>query len=159
MPRQPFQARPGQVDYTHARYAPVVNCVVKHGDKILIVQRSAELNFYPNYWNGISGFLDDQRTINEKVREELTEELSLPASAIQSVIQVGLFEQDEPAYQKIWIVHPVLVEVNTDNIQLDWEAQDCKWVTVEEAKTYTLLPGFDRVLQAVALLLETRRTA
>lgn len=149
MPRPPFHARQGQIDYTHARYAPVVNCVVKYGDKILIVQRSAELNFYPNYWNGISGFLDDAKTLEEKVREELTEELSLPAATIVSITQIGLFEQDAPEHRKVWIVHPVLIEINTDAIQLDWEAQAYKWVTFEEALTHLLLPGFDHVLQTI----------
>lgn len=147
--QKPFQPKEGQVDYTNIRWTPVMNCVVMHEDKLLIVQRSADLNFYPNYWNGISGFLDDQRGIEEKVREELGEELSLPASAILSIKLVGLFEQDAPEYKKTWIVHPILVEINTDQIHLDWEAQDKRWVTLAEAKSYDLLPGFEQVLQAV----------
>lgn len=44
-----FRPKPGQVDYTHVRWAPVINCVLKHGDKILVVRRSADLKFYPGY--------------------------------------------------------------------------------------------------------------
>lgn len=126
-----------------------MNRVVMYQGKMLMVQRSADLNFYPNYWNGISGFLDDHRGIEEKVREELGEELSLPSSAIVSIKLVGLFEQEAPAYRKTWIVHPVLVEVSTDQIHLDWEAQAMKWVTFAEARTHDLLPGFDKVIQVV----------
>lgn len=144
-----FIPKPGQVDYTRVRYAPVVNSVVKFQDKILIVQRSADLNFYPGYWNGISGFLDDEKTLEEKVREEMREELGLIEDQIISVKQFGLFEQVEPEYNKVWIVHPVLVEVKTDEIKLDWEAQNFKWVTFAEAKTHNLLPGFDKVLEHV----------
>ncbi len=158
MPRELFTPRPGQVDYTNIRWTPVMNCVVKFDDKILIVQRSAELNFYPSLWNGISGFLDDHRDIEEKVHEELMEELSLPASAIVSITRAGLFEQEEPAYKKTWIVHPVLVEVNTDQVTLDWEAQDKKWMTLEEARAYPLLPGFREVLDAVEGYLGRKQT-
>ena len=74
-----FKARKGQIDYTHARWAPVINCVLKYNNKILVVQRSKNLNFYPNYWNGVSGFLDDQRSLNKKISDELKEELGIEA--------------------------------------------------------------------------------
>ena len=147
MKKPVFKLKPGQVDYTNARWAPVINCVVKHKDKILIVQRSTELNFYPEYWNGISGFLDDSRDIEEKVRDELKEEAGIEEKDITSIHPGKIFHQDEPAYKKTWIVHPVLVEVATDNVVLDWEAQDYKWIEIKEAKNFNLLPGFDKVLE------------
>lgn len=77
MSKPKFKPKPGQVDFTNIRWAPVINCVVKHQDKILLVKRSKELNLYPGYWNGISGFLDDQRSLTEKVEEEIKEELGI----------------------------------------------------------------------------------
>ena len=143
---QKFQPKPGQIDYTNIRRAPVINCVVKYKDKILIIKRSASLNFYPNYWNGISGFLDDGRSVEEKAKDELREELGIAEQNILSIKQGGVFEQEEEKYGKLWVVHPVLIEVSHDRIILDWEAQDFKWIKVEEAVKYNLLPGFDRVL-------------
>lgn len=147
-----FVPKPGQIDYTHARWAPVVNCVVKHGDKILIVQRSADLNFYPRYWNGISGFLDDQRSLDEKVRDELSEEAGIAPADIVNIRVGTIFDQEAPELGKTWIVHPVLVEVKSDKVRLDWEAQGYRWVTRGEAKQYNLLPGFDRVLEEIEKL-------
>ncbi|OGY88714.1 MAG: hypothetical protein A2677_02235 [Candidatus Komeilibacteria bacterium RIFCSPHIGHO2_01_FULL_52_14] len=144
-----FKAKPGQTDYTHIRRAPVINCVVRHNGKILIVQRSAKLNFYPNLWNGISGFLDDNKSIEEKVKEEMSEELGLLEKDIISIKQGKTFEQGEPKYNKIWIVHPVLVEISTDKIKLDWEAQSFKWINPADAKNFDLLPGFGQVLKNV----------
>jgi len=51
-----FKPKPGQIDYTNIRVAPVINCVVQYQDKILIVRRNLKMKFYPGYWNGISGF-------------------------------------------------------------------------------------------------------
>ncbi len=149
MAKLPFQPKPGQIDYTNARWAPVVNSVIKYKDKILIVHRSPNSDFYPNLWNGIAGFLDDDKSIEEKVREEIWEELGLTDKQITSIKQLGIFEQDEPAYKKTWIVHPCLVEVNTDKIKLDREAQDSRWVSISEALTYDLVPSFDEVLRLV----------
>ena len=99
--------------------------------------------------NGISGFLDDSRSLEEKVRDELSEELGVESENIVSIRLGAIFDQEAPELGKTWIVHPVLVEVTTDQVRLDWEAQDFRWVTTDEARGLNLLPGFDRVLQAL----------
>lgn len=142
-----FKPKPGQVNFTNARWAPVINCVVKYKNKILIVKRSDKLNFYPGYWNVISGFLDDHQTIKEKVTEELKEELGITKNKIISIKIGQIFDQEEPKYKKTWIVHPVLVLVKTDKIKLDWEAQNYKWIYRKEIKHYKLLLGFDKVIK------------
>jgi isopentenyldiphosphate isomerase len=144
-----FKSKPEQVDYTSARFAPIINCVLKYKNKILIVQRSKELNFYPGYWNGISGFLDDQRSLRQKIKDEIKEELGISQRNILSIKLGAIFHQEEKKYKKTWIVHPVLVKVKTDNIKLDWEAQAFKWISKKEIKNYKLLPGFEKVLRNV----------
>lgn len=142
-----FKPKSGQIDFTNARWAPVINCLVKYQDKILVVRRSKELNFYPGYWNGISGFLDDRKSLKEKVAEEISEELGLPKNKIKQISLGEIFDQEEPKYKKTWIVHPVLVEVTTDKIKLDWEAMDYQWLLPKEIRKLKLLPGFDHVLE------------
>jgi isopentenyldiphosphate isomerase len=144
-----FKPKPGQVDYTRVRFAPVINCVLKYKNKILIVQRSKELNFYPGYWNGTSGFLDDKRTLYQKIEGEIKEELGVDRENILSIKLGNIFHQEEKKYKKTWIVHPVLVKVKTERVKLDWEAQDYKWVSKKEIKNYRLLPGFEKVLRNV----------
>jgi len=145
-----FTSRPGQVDFTNVRWAPVVNCVVKFQDRFLVVQRIKELNFYPGYWNGVSGFLDDQRSLQEKVEDELQEELGVPNEKINQIKLGEIFDQEEPKYNKTWIVHPVFVEVDTNKVKLDWEARSYKWVNLEEVRELNLLPGFDQVLEKLS---------
>ena len=147
----PFRPKLGQVDYTHARWAPVINCVLKYKNKILVVERTKNLNFYPGYWNGISGFLDDQRSLNQKVFDELKEELGIHKTKIKKIKLGEIFDQEETKYKKTWIVHPVLVEVETDKIKLDWEARNYQWLAVEEVWKLKLLPGFGEVLKRLEL--------
>ena len=132
------------------RWAPVINCVLKHKNKLLVVQRSKELNFYPGYWNGISGFLDDQRSLRQKISNELREELGIPQAKIKKIRLGEIFDQEEPKYKKTWIVHPVLVEVETNKVKLDWEARNYKWLTLQGVKKLKLLPGFDEVLRRLS---------
>jgi len=147
-----FKPSLGQIDYTHARWAPVINCVVKYGSKILVVRRNPDLNFYPGYWNGISGFLDDQQSLKEKIYSELSEELGLTRSQIVKIKVGEIFDQDDPQYNKTWVVHPVLVEVKTDKVKLDWEASNYKWLTPLEVKKLKLLPNFIEVLNRLNLV-------
>lgn len=147
MAQPKFVPKPGQVDYTNIRWAPVMNCVVTHRGKILVVQRSPEMRLYPVYWNGISGFLDDHKSLLQKVKEELREELGIPSTKIVSVKLGEVFDQDAPKYKKTWIVHPVLVEVSTDKVKLDWEASVYRWLSWKEVKKLNLMPGFDLVLE------------
>ena len=142
MDRLPFIPRPGQIDYTTARYAPVINCLVTHKGKILIVKRSQDSEYYPGRWAGISGFLDDAKTIQEKVKEELSEELGVKPSQIVRIKTAPVFEYEGRNYKKVWIAHPVKVEISTDKIKLDWEAQEYKWILPKEVKNYTFGPGF-----------------
>ena len=144
-----FKPRPGQVDFTNIRWAPVVNCVLKYKDKILLVQRNKSMKLYPEYWNGISGFLDDNKSLEEKVFEELKEEVGLVEKDVLSIKPGQVFDQDAPDYNKTWIVHPVLVNVKSDQIKLDWEAQNYKWLKLSEVKKLKLLPDFDEVLKVL----------
>ena len=145
----PFKPAPGQIDFTNIRWAPVVNCVLEHEGTFLVVQRNPNMRLYPGYWNGISGFLDDQKSLEEKVAAEIGEELGLTADNILDIRLGQIFDQEEPKYHKTWIVHPVHVLVNTNKITLDWEASQYKWATLSEIKKLDLLPGFDQVLQAL----------
>lgn len=154
MTEKVFVPRRGQTDFTNIRWAPVINCVVEYQGKILLVQRSTDLRLYPGFWNGISGFLDDQKSLEEKVYEEVGEELGITKEQILSIDVGAIFDQDEPQYHKTWIVHPVLVRITTDKIQTDWEAEKSIWTTIEEAKETKLLPGFEKVLDIVQQIIK-----
>ncbi len=142
-----FVPKNGQVDYTNIRYCPVVNTVVTRDGKVLLVQRSNELRLYPGCWNGISGFLDDNLSIEKKVKEELLEELGIEEKDIAALKRGKVLLQEAPQYKKTWLIVPVLATVKTDAYTLDSEAQAAKWLEPNEALKLQLLPGFDEVFR------------
>lgn len=149
MPEPKFISKPGQIDFTNIKRAPVINCVVRYSGKILIVQRNSGMKFYPGFWNGVSGFLDDDRSVEQKAKDEIKEELGIDEKDIVRIYEGEVFEQEEPDYDKTWIVHPVLVYIKTDKITLDWEAEKYEWINISEVNKYKLLPGFDKVLKTL----------
>ncbi len=147
MTQPKFIPKPGQIDYTTIRYAPVVNVVVTYQGKIFCVQRSADMRLYPNYWDWICGFLDDNKSIEEKAYEELEEELGLGTNDIESLTRGEPWIDEAPEYNKTWLIVPVLAKVKTNKFTLNWEAQRGKWFTPEELKTLDLVPGSLRTIE------------
>jgi ADP-ribose pyrophosphatase YjhB (NUDIX family) len=140
-----FVPRPGQVDYSHIRYAPVLNTVVTDGKRIFLVRRSS-MRLYPNYWSGVSGFLDDSGSIEDKVYEELKEELGVARADVLSILRGRPMLQEAPDYDKTWLVVPVLVKVNTIEPKINWESQSTAWVSLSGLHEYDLLPGYLEVI-------------
>jgi 8-oxo-dGTP pyrophosphatase MutT (NUDIX family) len=157
MAARKFKPKPGQLDYTHARFAPSLNCVVQYRGKILIVRRSRNMRLYPGYWNGIGGFLDDEKTLEQKTKEELKEELGIRSKDIISLKFGRVFDLVEPRYKKVWLIYPVLAKIKNDKIKLDWEAEEYRWIKLEEAKKFKLAPGFQKVLQQLFLVSDGRQ--
>lgn len=67
----------GRIDYSHSNEAPVLNCFVKFRDKILLLKRSDKVRVYQRKWNAVTGYLDKQEPIRNKVLEELREETGI----------------------------------------------------------------------------------
>jgi NADH pyrophosphatase NudC (nudix superfamily) len=149
-----FIPKPGQVDYTHIRYAPVINVIVTHGGRVLLAQRSSDMRLYPSHWSGISGFLDDAKSIEEKVAEELREEMAIEEDVLVSVTRGQPLLQEAPQYHKTWLVVPVLAVVRTENFTLNWEAQKARWFALDELHEVELLPGFSEVIGQFAEMIQ-----
>ena len=148
-----FIPKPGQVDYTNIRYCPTINCIIKCNDEFLLLKRSPDLNLYPGLWNGVSGFLDDHQDIQDKVREELKEELNILEDKISSIKVFNPFYIEGKEYDKTWIVFPVLVEINSKDLKIDFEHSEYKWFKIDEyqniAKSYKIISDIPIILNIV----------
>ena len=91
-----------------------------------------------------------KRSFLQKVKDEIREETGISGKNIKNIKLGEIFHQESPKYSKTWIVHPVLVEVLTDKVKLDWEANNYKWIKLPEAQKMKLLPGFGEVLKRVS---------
>ena len=58
--------------------------------------RRSGLRSYPNHWCGISGYLDDDRSVEEKARQEMLEEVGIAADRILSMQRGVVLLQEAP---------------------------------------------------------------
>ncbi len=138
-----------KVDYTNIHWAPIIHCIIKYNDKILLIQRAETLD-YPFYWSGVSGFLDDQKSLQSKAKEELREEVGVTFKQIKSMHMGEIFHKKTSAFKKTWIVHPILVELYSNKIQLNpQECHNFRWVQLININKFRLLPGCKETIKRI----------
>jgi len=84
---------------------------------------------HPNHWCGISGYLDDDRCVEDKTRQEMFEEAGITADRILIMQRGTVLLQAAQDHGKSWLVVPVLVRVRDRRYRLDWESQVAGWFT------------------------------
>jgi ADP-ribose pyrophosphatase YjhB (NUDIX family) len=139
-------------DYTHARSAPVITIFVRYRDKFLLVKRSEKMLTYQGLWSCVAGFVDDEKSVEEKVIFEMEEELGLQKEDLKEIKEIDTYLFLDKELDREWIRHVYFVEITNPNVKLSWEHTELVWVTPEEAKTYETTPGYNEDLAKVLLL-------
>lgn len=138
----------GRIDYSNSKEAPVLNCFVEFNGKLLLLKRSDKVGAYKGKWNSIGGYLDDSKSLDQKVKEELSEELNIEDDDIANIKIGSAYKFHDQAIDKIWHIFPVLAELKTKpKIKLDWEHTDFVWIDIDEIKNYDTVPKLLEVLE------------
>ncbi len=140
------------IDYTHAKSAPVIVIFVKYRDKFLLAKRSEKMLTYQGLWSCLAGFVDDDKTMEEKVTFEIEEEIGLAQGDIKEIKKGDTYLFVDENLDREWIRHIYLVEITNPNIKLSWEHSELVWVTPEESKTYKTTPGLHEDLEKIIAL-------
>jgi isopentenyldiphosphate isomerase len=131
----------GRIDYSTSDKAPVITAFVKFEDKILLLKRSSGLKNYPLKWNAVTGFMDELKPVEEKVLDELEEELGIGKSSIVSMRIGKPYEVKDFDTGKTWIVNPAIVDLRRiPEIKLNFEHTDFKWIRKEELSYFNTVP-------------------
>jgi len=131
----------GRIDYTNSKIAPVITIFVKHKGKILLLKRSNKVLEYKNLWNAVSGYLDELKPIEDKVKEELKEEIGVEEDNITKIHIGKIYKFADKKIHKTWIIVPVVVELKRKpKIQLDWEHSEYRWIAPQDLKKYPTVP-------------------
>ena len=139
----------GRIDYTKSGIAPVVSVFVKFKDKILLLKRSDDVHTYRRKWNAVGGYLDELKPIRKKIFNEMKEELGIGEDNIASIRLGKSYRFTDKEVGKTWVVHPALVELKKmQDIKLDWEHTECKWVKADEIKNFDTVPKTDKSLKS-----------
>ena len=138
----------GRIDYSKSDVAPIVTVFIRYKGKVLLLKRRDKVGTYPGKWNTVTGYLDEVKTIREKVLEEIKEEIGIGYEDILSYDLVESYRFKDLSANKTWIVHPVLVELKDKPvIRLDWEHTEYRWIRPDEIKNFDVVPRLDESLK------------
>ena len=127
-----------------------VTSFLQSENKILILLRSDYVSTYPGKWAGVSGSIDDDKTADEQAIVEIEEETDLSGGQIE-LIKKGeplLIDDEELGLRKM--IHTYLFHVaNRDEIKIDWEHTEIKWIKPEQIDNYETMPKLKETLAQV----------
>jgi 8-oxo-dGTP pyrophosphatase MutT (NUDIX family) len=129
----------------------VITVFLEHDKKILILKRSQKVKTMKTKWGGISGYIEHEEPVKRALKE-IEEETGLSNKNV-TLLRTGepleAVQSNEP--EIVWIVHPYLFSSNTDQIRIDWEHDEYRWINPEEMKNYETVPRLGDALDSVML--------
>jgi len=126
----------------------VVSSFLMYKNRILIMKRSDKVSTYQGYWAVAAGYLEEEDSEPlERALIEVAEETGI--SELRLVKQGKPFEFVDKELQTKWVVHPFLFKVENDDVKLDWEHDEFKWIKPDELENYKIAPNLDEGLKRV----------
>jgi len=121
------------INTVHGMICVVIN---KKG-QILILKRTTDKKFFPNKWAPVGAApLTGKENMREIAKRELVDELGVSGK---------ILKEEKPFPSKTeglsWMIYPFLAQIDTDDVTLNEEHTEAKWVNLEELGSYDTIPG------------------
>lgn len=135
-------ANEGSLEVGNVEERHVVTSIVRHGGRILLLQRSRRVGSYRGQWAGVSGFIEQGEDDETAARRELREEIGQARVVLKRRLEPQRFRDSDV----VWCVHPFLFDVKDGHVELDWEHERLEWVPPEDVARYPTVPGLQKVV-------------
>ncbi len=138
----------GRIDYHGSPENFVFNIWIAYDDKVLLLKRSNKVGAYKGKRDCIWWFIDEEKPANQKIREEIYEELSITADDIQSIHKGKIHIMTDKDTGRSWINYPVIVTLkNEPKIQLDFENTEYQWIHASDITKFDTVPDLEKSYQ------------
>lgn len=139
-------ATEGLVELEDVERRDVVTAFLRRGNRILLLKRSGAVGSFRGHWASVSGFLEGDEAPEERARKEIREETGLREADLLGAGDLVLARGREA--HMVWAVHPFLFEVEKEEVTLDWEHDEYRWIEPQEMEGYRTVPKLEEVLQS-----------
>ena len=129
------------------RSTRIVTSFIKFNDEILILKRSEKVRSMKGLWSGVSGIIENNENPIDRAKIEIFEEVGIKEKEIKLVKKLEKMKIQSQQYKNHeWEIFPFLFETKNDNIKLNWENSEFKWITPKELKNYQTVPSLEKIL-------------
>lgn len=141
-----------RLDFSEARFRPVLHAVIYSDSRILLVRRSAGMASNPHRWGGVSGYLDGKEQLISQALRECAEEISMPPTAVSSAYLGRPFVNDDPRNDVTWVAFPLLLMCDPFDPVLNAEADAVRWAVPTNLPRLHYVPGFHEIVRRLDVL-------
>ena len=129
------------------RKTSIVTSFLKKNDKILILKRSNKVKTMKGLWSGISGIIENSEPPVDRAIIEIFEEVGIVKNDITLVKMSEELTIESPQYKNHqWVIHPFLFFTEKNEIKLNWENSEFRWINQNELKQFETVPSLEKVL-------------
>ena len=128
----------------------IVTTFLKNSNKILLLKRSEKVKSMKNLWAGISGIIEGGEDPLDRAKIEIFEEVGIKESEVTLLKTGKKMIIESPQYTNHqWEVYPFLFSCSIQEIKLNWENSDSRWIEVGELDDFTTVPSLYKVLASL----------
>tara|TARA_B110000014_G_scaffold196019_1_gene145068 strand:- start:388 stop:792 length:405 start_codon:yes stop_codon:yes gene_type:complete len=132
------------------RKTRIVTSFLTHNNKILILKRSQKVKTMKGLWSGISGVIENNEMPVERAEIEIFEEVGINQKYITLVKSNKELCVESPQYKNHqWIIFPFFFKTDKNDIKLNWENSEFRWINVDQLKQFNTVPNLEKVLLSV----------
>jgi dienelactone hydrolase/8-oxo-dGTP pyrophosphatase MutT (NUDIX family) len=136
--------------YLAFKVFPVVNVLLEHQGKILLLKRSQKVGTYRGLWLSVAGYLERGDNVLNQARKEVKEETGIKLGRLKGYQMAKSFKFIDKKIDRIWQIHPVLIKLKRKpKIRLDWESVAYRWVKPADIHNYQVVPSLLEVIKRV----------
>ncbi|MBC7081581.1 MAG: NUDIX domain-containing protein [Thermoplasmatales archaeon] len=124
----------------------VVTGILLNKGKILLLKRGNRVRTYKGRWACISGYLEEDDPLR-RVIKEIEEETGIKENDIRILRKgepIKFYDEEEKIE---WEVYPFIFETNRDEIKIDWEHVEYRWVGIDEIDKYDTVPKLKETIK------------
>jgi len=128
----------------------IVTSFLKNSNKILLLKRSEKVKSMKNLWAGISGIIEGKEDPLNRAKIEIFEEVGIKESDVTLLKTGEKMIIESPQYTNHqWEVYPFLFSCSIQEIKLNWENSDSRWIAIGELDDFATVPSLDKVLASL----------
>ena len=129
------------------RSTRIVTSFIKYNDQILILKRSEKVRSMKGLWSGVNGIIENNENPIDRAKIEIFEEVGIKEKEIRLVKKLEKMKIQSQQYKNHeWEIFPFLFETNNENVELNWENSEFKWILPKELKNYQTVPSLEKIL-------------
>tara|TARA_B100000929_G_scaffold93444_1_gene73360 strand:- start:9160 stop:9564 length:405 start_codon:yes stop_codon:yes gene_type:complete len=129
------------------RKTRIVTSFLKHNNKILILKRSQKVKSMKGLWAGISGIIENNELPINRARIEIFEEVGIKQEYITLIKSSDEITVESPQYANHqWIIFSFFFKTDTNDIKLNWENSEFRWINIQELKEFNTVPSLEKLL-------------